>query len=200
VKQSLAEFYRKHRKGVNENLGLFIALAACGAAMWTGYEARRARFDAASIADQSLKVQHDSVEAQITAMRVDQRPFIRVVPVGVKAGDGADSDMEYRTVFKLVSTGRTPATFVKWDAYCDVLGSNQIAGVAQTEKEAMRMRGDGMVVILGETGFTRTTGGEAVLNNGDSIQVDCPFSKKAYRSGTDDVDIDAEKQTADDKS
>ena len=37
---ALMESYRKHRKSVNENLGLVIALAACGAALRTGYEAR----------------------------------------------------------------------------------------------------------------------------------------------------------------
>jgi fumarate hydratase class II len=54
---------RQHRKTktINENLGLIIALAASGAAVGTGYEAHHARLEARTAAEQSLKVQHDSV-------------------------------------------------------------------------------------------------------------------------------------------
>lgn len=199
--ETLAEWYRKHRKNVNENLGLLIALAACGAAIWTGHEARRTRFDAANAADQSVKVQHDSLQAQITTMRLDERPFVRVGTVGVKLADKADTDLDYQAVFKLVAFGRTPAAVLKWNVYCGLLDSNQITGVAQTEKEAIaEERDDDSFVILRGSALARETGGEAVLNNGDSIQVECPFSKKDYHSGRDDVHIDVKKQITDDKS
>jgi hypothetical protein len=199
--EDLADWYRKRRKNVNENLGLLIALAACGAAMWTGYEARHARLEAASIADQSLKVQHESVQAQITALRFDERPYMRVATVGVKPSDKEDPDDDYQAVFKLVAIGRTPATFLHWNVYCGVLDANQITGVAQTEREARaRALPDSVMIILAETSLTSATSNEAVLNNGESIQVDCPFSRKDYKSGKDDVEIDTDKQFTNDKS
>jgi hypothetical protein len=196
-----ADLYRKHRKNVNENLGLIIALAACGAAMWTGYEARHSRLEAANIADQSLKVQHESVQAQINAVRFDERPYIRVATVGVKPAGKEDTDDDYQAVFKLVAIGRTPATFLNWNVYCRILDANQITGVVQTEKEGLtKAPPNSELIVLAETGLTRATSSEAVLNSGDSIQVDCPFSRNDYRSGKDDVDVDTDKQITTDKS
>jgi hypothetical protein len=88
----LADKYRQHRKTVNENLGLIIALAASCAAVWTGYEARHARLEARTAVEQSLKVQQESVQAQtksvdaqIASMRLEQRPYVRVTPGSVPA-------------------------------------------------------------------------------------------------------------------
>jgi hypothetical protein len=199
--ETIADLYRKRRKNVNENLGLLIALAACGAAMWTGYEARHTRLEAANIADQSLKVQHESVQAQITAVRFDERPYIRVATVGVKPADKEDTDDDYRAVFKLVAIGRTPATFLNWNVYCAVWDANQITGVVQTEKEGLtKAQPNGELIVLADTGLTRTTSNGAVLNSGDSIQVHCPFSQKDYQSGKDDVEIDTDKQITTDRS
>jgi hypothetical protein len=48
------KLYRQHRKNLNDHLGITIALAASGAAIWSGYE----------VAERSLQVQQDSVKAQ----------------------------------------------------------------------------------------------------------------------------------------
>jgi hypothetical protein len=60
---ALVNRYRQHRKTMNQNLGLTVALAASGAAIWTEYEARNARLEATIAAEQSLKVQQKSVQA-----------------------------------------------------------------------------------------------------------------------------------------
>jgi|SRR5579864_102647 len=39
-------YFARHRKNVNENLGLIIALLAAAFAGWSGYEAHKARKDA----------------------------------------------------------------------------------------------------------------------------------------------------------
>lgn len=202
--EALGEVYRKHRKSVAENLGLIIALAASTAAIWTGYEARHARLEAANAAEQSLKVQRDSVNAQITTMRVDERPYIRVMPVGVKPADKEDRDdgYPYQAVFNLVAVGRTPATFLNWNVYCRTLDANQIGGAIEREadKGPPNAPPDADLIVLRETSFNRTTNREAVLNNGESISVNCIFSKEDYKSGKDDVDIDLAKEITNDKS
>ncbi|HEY6250871.1 MAG TPA: hypothetical protein VI685_13000 [Candidatus Angelobacter sp.] len=57
---------------------MIITFAAVAAAYWAGYEARRARFEAAGTAAESLKVQQKSVDAQIRAMQIEQRPYVSV--------------------------------------------------------------------------------------------------------------------------
>jgi hypothetical protein len=201
VNERLAETYRKRRKDLNQNLGLLIALAASCAAIWTGYEARHTRLEAGFAAKDSLDVQHKAVQAQIDTMRLDERPYIRVGAVGVKRTDEADPDEPdyYRAAFKLIAVGRTPATFLKWNVRCSLLQANQLTGTALTEKEA-RTRSNETLLILGESDLTRATNSEAVLNSAESIEVECPFSKKDYLAAKDDVEYDEHTKTFDDKS
>ena len=92
MKQRLSEMYRMRRRNLSENLGIVIALAASCAAMWTGYEAHRARLEAAVAARDSVSVQGKAVQAQIDAMRVDERPYVLVRVVGVRKADKVDQD------------------------------------------------------------------------------------------------------------
>lgn len=202
--ETLTEMYQRHRKNIVENLGVIIALAASVAAVWTGYEARHARLEAASAAEKSFNVQRDSVDAQITTMRVDERPYIRVSPIGVKPADKGDRDdgYPYQAVFNLSALGRTPATLLTWNVYCTVLEANQLGGMIEKERDKGPPNAppDSVFVVRTETGFNRTTNSQAVLNNGESVPVNCIFSKEDYASGEDDVDIDTDKQITNDKS
>ena len=183
--RGLVNLYRQRRKNLNENLGLIIAVAASGAAIWTGYEARHARLEARYAAEQSRKVQQDSVNAQIAAIRLDERPYVRVATIGIKMADELDRETyDYQAVFKLVAVGRTPATFLRWNVYCGSIQANQMTAI----------------ILDKSPGLTRTTSNVSVLNNAESIEANCPFSKETYRSGTNDVDIDVDNQTTDDKS
>jgi hypothetical protein len=200
MNERLGETFRKHRNYLNENLGLVIALAASCAALWTGYEARHSRLEAALAAKDSLDAQRKAVQAQIDTMRLDERPYIRVGTVGVKRAEEGDRDEhDYQAVFKLVAVGRTPAIFLEWNVRCGLLQANQLTGTALTEKEA-RNRSNETLLIFGESDLTRATSSEAVLNSGESIEVWCPFSKKDYLAAEDGVEYDENTNTFDDKS
>lgn len=153
--------------------------------------------------DKSLKVQQESVDTQIATMKLDQRPYIRVAAIGVRPADKGDTDNDYQGVLSLVAIGRTPATFLQWKVYCAIFESNEINGAVWTEGEVAKrpnIHGGENLIILGESGVTWTTSSEAVLNSGDSIQVECPFSRTDYLSGKPNDDVDADRQIVDDKS
>lgn len=118
--------YEQHRKTINENLGLIIALLASAAAVWSGYEAHRSRTEARVAADRSLMVQQQSVDAQkksvdaqIQATQLDERPFI-IVDMGEIRETTQTSviDLTKVTVFstylKYSVSGRTPAINVRF--------------------------------------------------------------------------------------
>jgi hypothetical protein len=191
--------YRMRRRNLSENLGIVIALAASCAAMWTGYEAHRARLEAAVAARDSVSVQGKAVQAQIDAMRVDERPYVLVRVVGVRKADKVDQDEnDYQGVFRLDAVGRTPATVLKWNVRCGLLEANQLTGTALTEKEAMGK--NETLLILGESDLTRATSNRAILYSGESIEIGCPFSKKDYLAARDGVEYDEDRKTFDDKS
>jgi hypothetical protein len=175
----LAEKYRQRRKTVNENLGLIIALAASCAALWTGYEARHARLEARAAAEQSLKVQQDSVnaqtksvDAQIASMRLEQRPYMKVTPVGVVPKWFAGSPPEvpaqdgYLATFNLLTVGRTPAISVEWKI-----------------DQGFRRRGQ-FNVDLGEADDAYSSlvwiDRFPVANSGDTFVAKLPFTKRVF--------------------
>jgi hypothetical protein len=177
----IAERYRQHRKTVNENLGLIVGLLASAAAIWTRYEARHARLEAQDAAHKSLLVQQDSVtaqiksvDAQIAAMRFEQRPYVRVVPVGIMpTGSLGRSDYVGPNgdvgTFKLTVFGRTPATLLSWRIECGPAQANQI-GSGQSLSGPVAVEESQM----------------AVANDSDSAKVYCPFTEKLYHSATDE--------------
>lgn len=175
----LARVYHRHKRAINENLGLVIALAASCAAIWTGYEARHARLDAKSAADESLKVQQDSVlaqknsvDAQIKAMRLEQRPYLRVTPVGFKpthiAGDQVEKARDgYVGIFKLETHGRTPAIKVDWELHCGLMKSPE--NLEHWDVSQFRGEARGYIKHF------------AVANDGDLFTSSCMFSTADFR-------------------
>jgi hypothetical protein len=102
----IGQFYERHRKVINENLGLIVAVLASLAAVYSGIEAHKARLDAfgeaekqiqiqqqsvrdqeRSVAEQieqgkaSIKAQRNATNAQVQAMHLDERPYLSVTAV-----------------------------------------------------------------------------------------------------------------------
>jgi hypothetical protein len=112
-RKRVAYNYDQHRKTINENLGLIIALLASAAAVWSGYEAHKSRQEARNAADKSLAIQQQSVDAQIEAMRLEQRPYVEAQFQNLSFGfDG------YSFNIRLTSKGNTPAVNVHLLPYC----------------------------------------------------------------------------------
>ena len=74
----MSKWYERHRKTVNENLGLIVSLLTAIFARWAGYEARQAGMDASNEAEKQIVQQSRSVDAQVQAMQLDERPFISI--------------------------------------------------------------------------------------------------------------------------
>lgn len=102
LKKRIALYYQNNRKTINENLGLIIAFLACAAALWSGYAAK-----------QSLKLQQQSVEAQIKAMQLSERAF--VLP---KFNKLFKRPMSFEPSVNLEIQGHTPATEVWLTMVC----------------------------------------------------------------------------------
>jgi hypothetical protein len=96
-------YYRSEQKTINENLGLIVALMAAAAAIWSGFEAHRARLDSADIGRGIL-------QTQIDAMQLDERPFLVATASGWKleAKRGLQSTV-VQVSLKAIASGKTPA-------------------------------------------------------------------------------------------
>jgi hypothetical protein len=111
------------KKGTRDNLGLIVAVLAALFAGWSGYEAHVARVKADEAAKETIKLQADGVEAQKEATRLDERPYIFVIPSEPEfehqTSSTGSSTLVFKTRLKLLTSGRMPALEVSlgWD--CD---------------------------------------------------------------------------------
>lgn len=122
--QKVLDWYEHHRKKVNENLGLLIALAASLAAIWTGHEATRGRIEAANASTESLRIQQQSVDAQIKLLEAQTNAFrFATEPIiSVKAGNVAvarhANQITMTASVAFVVEGKTPALEVRSEVSC----------------------------------------------------------------------------------
>jgi hypothetical protein len=112
---------------------LAITLAAVAAAYWTGYEAHRARREAADAAKESLTTQLQSVDAQIQSMQIEQRPYVNVTFKGMSKDPV--SGVFLRVV--AVVSGHTPATHVRIRTYCEKGEVTDFGNVPDPEKPSV---------------------------------------------------------------
>jgi hypothetical protein len=111
-------------KHTRDNLGLIVALLAAAFTAWQGYEARKARVNADQFARDTITLQKEAVDAQTQATRLDERPYVNVVPSGHQFGrhpsaTGSPATLFFQTQLKLVTSGRMPAMQVNLGWECD---------------------------------------------------------------------------------
>lgn len=101
--ERIHSYYRREQKAINENLGLIVALLAAAAAIWSGFEAHKARLDSAEIGRGIL-------QAHIDATQLDERPFLVAAESGWKleAHPGLQSTV-VQISLKARASGKTPA-------------------------------------------------------------------------------------------
>lgn len=101
--ERIHSYYRREQKAINENLGLIVALMAAAAAIWSGFEAHKARLDSAEIGRGIL-------QTQIDAMQLDERPFLVAAASGWKleAQRGLQSTV-VQISLNARASGKTPA-------------------------------------------------------------------------------------------
>ncbi len=109
IRRRLLDRYERNRKVVNENLGLIIAVFAAGAAIWSGWIARRA-----------LAVQSE-------ATRLEYRPYVSVrftkasfvKPQRFADGKIMPESSGYEVAVQIASIGKTPAKNLRVQGFCD---------------------------------------------------------------------------------
>jgi hypothetical protein len=110
-------------KHTRDNLGLIVAVLAAVFAGVSGYEAHMARVHADDAANKTINLQKDAVEAQKEATRLDERPYINIVPTDTVFEHRTDKDgkarLYLRTRLKLLTSGRMPAMNVSLGWECD---------------------------------------------------------------------------------
>jgi hypothetical protein len=126
------------QKATREWLMLIITVAAVLAGAWTAYEARHARIEAAQAAKDSLSTQQQSVNAQIEAMQLDERPFV-VVQSGdwsIRRGYSAHKvvGLVPTVSYRIAVRGKTPAMNIYITAICTLDEQYQTATKSPSPK------------------------------------------------------------------
>jgi hypothetical protein len=103
---------------------VIVTVFAVLVAFWTGMEARKARIEAGTIGRESLEKQSRSIDAQIAAMKLDERPYILVQYDSFTQeeelnGATLPSERGYVPHITLTSVGRTPALNITIDSTCN---------------------------------------------------------------------------------
>jgi hypothetical protein len=107
------------RRGTRDNIGLIVALFAALFTGWSGWEAHKARVSADNAAKQTIYLQQKAVDAQIDATRLDERPYVKVVPTDFRLIKSQGLTLSFTSRLNVLTSGRMPAMdlSIVWD--CD---------------------------------------------------------------------------------
>jgi hypothetical protein len=134
------ELRLEKQKAKRDWMMVIITFAAVAVAFLTGWEAHRARLEAAQAAEKSLSIQKESVEAQIKAFKAqidslhtDVRPYLSVIPGKITISRKKD-EIYLDTLIMLKVDGKTPALEVRTELNCS-LENNFMGMTASAEAQ-----------------------------------------------------------------